>query len=183
MHMSAFLASHPEATSGAPPWRWAVASALTTVLGVVAAVSTVLWALGGLQSPDAAPMLAFLAAILVGVASTARLPRALARVAYLRGLARDGRRCYAVTDDELFVTDDGGRGLLVELDQIVELILDGDELRLRVDDADAQGVVYAVLFGCFDDDGPSPGPCFDALAARLRARRSPARIEPCAVDV
>lgn len=183
MHMSAFLASHPEATSGAPPWRWAVASALTLTIGVLAAVGTVLWALGGLRSPDAAPMLALLAAILVGVALLARLPRALGRVAYLRGLARDGRRCYAVTEDELFITDDGGRALLVELDQIVELILDGGELRVRVDDAEAQGVVYAVLFGCFDEDGPSPGPCFDAVAAQLRARRSPARIEPCAAEV
>jgi len=58
----------------------------------------------------------------------------------------------------------------------------GDELRLRVDDAEAQGIVYAVLFGCFDDDGPSAGPCFDALASRLGARRSPARIEPCVAD-
>lgn len=176
MQMSTYLATHPEATSGAPPWPGAAVVVATLLIGWLGASAALFWHGEALLGGDAEALPAAFVAGLVSIGLASRIPRNLRRAALLRRLAREGRHCYAVTEEELFVTDERGRALVVELDRITELVLEGDELRLRVDDPEAQGIVYAVVFGCFDEDGPSPGRCFDAVAARLNARQSPARI-------
>lgn len=86
-------------------------------------------------------------------------------------LMRGGRACYAIGKDDLLLIDTAGNTVVIAYDQIEGLQLTDGEARLRVS-SELQGVIYAVLFDLFDEDGPGPNVdgFFDALAPILRAR-------------
>lgn len=86
-------------------------------------------------------------------------------------LMRRGRACYAIGKDDLLLIDSTGNTVMIAFDQIEGLQVTDGEARLRVS-SDLQGVIYAVLFDLFDEDGPGPNvdKFFDALAPILRER-------------
>jgi hypothetical protein len=103
--------------------------------------------------------------------------RWLAHAQRVCALRRRGHACFAISEHDLLLVDAVGNAVVVALDRVVALEIDGDEARLRTD-ADEQGIIYAILFQLFDESvpGPSAQRFFDALAPRLRASCPLARI-------
>jgi hypothetical protein len=115
-----------------------------------------------------------LAALLLQLLPWWRWADRLRRVLELRRLER---ACFAFDDRDLLLIDGVGNTVVVALDRITALEIDGDEVRLRTD-ADEQGIIYAVLFQLFDESvpGPSAERFFAALAPRLRESCPLARV-------
>ena len=99
------------------------------------------------------------------------------RLQEIRSLRRQGHACFAIASDELLLVDAVGNAVVVALDRVTALEIDGDEARLRTD-ADEQGIIYAVMFQLFDESvpGPSGADFFEALAPRLRQGHPNARV-------
>jgi hypothetical protein len=93
------------------------------------------------------------------------------RFALVYSLYRRGHASFAVAEDDLLLVDAVGNAVVVAIDRVTRLEVDGDEARLRTD-SELQGVVYAVMFQLFDEDvpGPSADNFFDMLAPRVRQR-------------
>ena len=165
MQFERFVTRHPGCSIGRPPWlRWATGAA-AAALGAVAGIAAALMTLA--SAPTAA-----LVAALVAFGCVALLPRAWGRLAPLLLLVRQGYKCWAVSDRTLLLVDSRGAAVEIDLDRIVSLELDGAEPRIRIDDGDRQGIVYAALFDVFDEQGPSADAFFDALEPRLRRMAS-----------
>jgi hypothetical protein len=107
--------------------------------------------------------------------------RSLTRLRASFGLVRRGA-AYAIADDALMLVGPSGRVVIVHLDRITALAMQGDEPRLYTDfhgqGADGQGLVHATMFELFDSDGfgPSGERFFERLAVKLRARSPDAAI-------
>lgn len=95
----------------------------------------------------------------------------IGRLSVALELMRRGHACYAIGENDVLLVDSGGTTVQIALDEIDGLLVTDGEVRLRVQ-SDLQGVIYAVLFDLFDEDGPGPSveTFFDELAPRLRAR-------------
>lgn len=86
-------------------------------------------------------------------------------------LMRRGHGCYAIGREDLILVDTEGNTVVIALDQIEGLHIQEGDVRLRVA-SDLQGVIYAILFDLFEEDGPGPSveSFFEELAPVLRAR-------------
>lgn len=169
-HLAKFVKKHPGCRVGTPGWQpWAIVTAAVGI-GAIGGVGVTLSALGA-----GAPTAALLAALVTFGCGVA-LPRVFARLVPLRALAREGLKSWAVSDEALLLVDGRGGAVEIGLDRILSLELDGEEPRLRVDDPDQQGIVYAALFDVFDDHGASGEAFVEALEPRLRARTPHAAI-------
>jgi hypothetical protein len=86
-------------------------------------------------------------------------------------LMRRGHGCYAIGKNDLLLVDTAGNTIIVALDEIQELCVSEGEVRLRVA-SDLQGILYAILFDLFEEDGPGPSVerFFEELAPLLRDR-------------
>jgi hypothetical protein len=95
-------------------------------------------------------------------------------------LHHNGHASFAISDEALVLVDAVGNAVIVALDRITGLEVDGDEARLRTD-SELQGVVYAIMFQLFDEDipGPTAARFFDSLAPVLRQRNPKAVIVRC----
>ncbi len=86
-------------------------------------------------------------------------------------LMRRGRACFAIGKDDLLLIDTVGNTVQIPFDEILGLEVTDGEARLRVSN-ELQGVIYAILFDLFEEDGPGPSveSFFEALAPILRER-------------
>jgi hypothetical protein len=109
----------------------------------------------------------------LALASLLPARRGLRHLRRVLSLYHHGHASFAVSEQDVLLVDAVGNTVVVALDRVTGLEVDGFEARLRTD-SDLQGVVYTVMFQLFDEDvpGPTPDAFFDALAPRLR-KRSP----------
>ncbi len=86
-------------------------------------------------------------------------------------LVRRGHGCYAIGKEDVLLIDTGGNTVVISFDEIEGLHASDGEVRLRVR-SELQGVIYAILFDLFEEDGPGPNVdrFFDELAPLLRER-------------
>jgi hypothetical protein len=95
----------------------------------------------------------------------------IGRLSLALELLRRGHACYAIGKNDVLLIDTGGSTVQIALDEIDGLHVTDGEVRLRVH-SELQGVIYAILFDLFDEDGPGPNvdAFFDELAPLLRER-------------
>jgi hypothetical protein len=165
--LSRFLEANPGCKVGRPK----LAAAASICLGAALALVTgIVVALQGIQSASPSPglivvgALLTLAGVLAARGTAGKLNEALE-------LMRRGHACYAVGADDLLLVDSVGNTVVIALDEIRALEVVGRDARLKVD-SELQGVIYAVLFDLFDDDGhgPSLEGFLDAVGPVLSAR-------------
>ncbi len=168
MELARFITNNPQCSVVRPDVVLAGVCAGGPVLGVVAALA------GAIASDGWLGAVACAAAGVVSLVGVLRWGPPLWERLRLHRL---GRACIAVSDDDVLLIDAAGNAVVVALDRITGLELDGLEVRLRTD-SELQGVIYAMLFQLFDDElpGPSPDAFFEALAPRLRQRAPQALI-------
>ena len=157
-----FVAKNPGCRVGRPK----LALAASVCGGALLAVMTgVVVGVRGMSGEPAA-LVVGAALVAVGIAASrgwvSRLSNALE-------LMRRGHACYAIGKREILLVDTVGNTVVIALDQIEGLTVNEGDVHIRVS-SELQGVIYAILFDLFDEEGPGPSmhDFFDVLAPVLR---------------
>jgi hypothetical protein len=163
--LSRFVRSNPGCKVGRPKLTAAASICLGAALALVTGIVV---AMQGMSAASPGLIVVGAALTLAGVVAARGTARKLNEALEL---LRRGHACYAVGADDLLLVDSVGNTVVIALDEILGLEIVGRDARLRVD-SELQGMIYAVLFDLFDDEGPGPSidGFVEALRPALRAR-------------
>jgi hypothetical protein len=164
MHLERFADDNPNIEIGRPDWATPVVIAAFALVGAGCAGLGAWYAIGS----DAAGAAVLWSVLGLGLSYPA--VRGAIASARVWATMRRGRNLWALSDDQLLLVDAEGAAIVVALDRIVDVQLKDGEVHLRTD-SDMQGVLYAILFRLFDDEGPCPSPdgFYRAITERLGA--------------
>jgi len=165
MPLREFLHAHPGCYVGRPDVLTPLSVALLSGVACLLAAGFGSAAVAAAKPDPMGGLVLFTFAVAAGWITV----RSVSRLAASLSTARRGA-AYAISNEALLLVGDSGRAVVVPLDRVVGLTMHGPEPRLYVD-AEAQGLVHAIMFELFDRDGsgPSPERFFERLAAKLHA--------------
>jgi hypothetical protein len=177
MPLREFVHAHPDCHVGRPDVLTPLCVALLSGAACLAATGLALASIAASTADPMGALVLFTFALAAGWITLRSLPRLSASLS----VARRGA-AYAISDEALMLVGDSGRTVMVHFDRVTGLTMHGAEPRLYVD-ADAQGLVHAIMFELFDSDGcgPSAERFFQRLADKLRAHAPEATISRSAL--